>query len=299
MTTSADVTVALATAAEVPDLDAEGQLLLRCLEELHVRAVPAVWDDTDVRWSDFDLVVVRSTWDYPTRLTEYLSWAERVASTTVLLNAPALLTWTTDKSYLRVLEAAGVPIVPSAFLHPGDAPEHPYLGHEHVVKPTVSAGSRDTLRLGPDEDRRSIQHTQALLHQGRGVLIQPYLSDVDTTGETALVYVDGAFSHATSKAAILQRGAGLVQGLFAEEELSPRTATDAELDVGGRAIAAVPTGDGNPSLYARVDLLPAADGPRVLELELAEPSLFLQHHDGAAPRLAQAIRQRADSTRGQ
>jgi len=292
---SATVTVALATAAEVPDLDAEGQSLIQCLQELGVRAVPAVWSDAAVTWSDFELVVVRSTWDYPTRATEFLTWADRVSCTTVLLNPAALLAWTTNKSYLRSLEAAGVPIVPSAILNPGADAEHEYLGQEHVVKPTVSAGSKDTLRLGPDEGRRSIQHTQSLLDQGRGVLIQPYLSDVDTSGETALVYVDGVFSHATSKAAILRRGAGPVQGLFAEEELSPRTATGAELDVGARAMAAVPSEDGRPPLYARVDLLPTAAGPLVLELELAEPSLFLQYHDGAALRLAHAIRERTDS----
>lgn len=290
---SAVATVALATAAEVPELDAEGQSLIRCLAGLDVQAVPAVWDDPAIRWLDFDLVVVRSTWDYPTRLMDFLAWAERVSSTTVLLNPPGLLAWTTDKNYLHSLEAAGVPIVPSAILNPGAAPEHAYLGHEHVVKPTVSAGSKDTLRLGPDEHDRSVQHTRSLLDQGRGVLVQPYLSDVDTTGETALVYVDGVFSHATRKAAILQRGAGPVAGLFAEEELSPRTASAAERDVGDRAIAAVPTQPGEPPLYARVDLLPTADGPLVLELELAEPSLFLQYHDGAAHRLAHAIRQRA------
>lgn len=290
---SSVATVALATAAEVPDLDAEGQSLIRCLDELAVQAVPAVWDDPAIRWLEFDLVVVRSTWDYPARLKDFLAWAERVSSTTVLLNPPDLLAWTTDKNYLHGLEAAGVPIVPSAILNPGAAPEHDYLGHEHVVKPTVSAGSKDTLRLGPDENHRSVQHTRSLLDQGRGVLVQPYLSDVDTTGETALVYVDGVFSHATCKAAILQRGAGPVAGLFAEEELSPRTATAAERDVGDRAIAAVPIQAGGPPLYARVDLLPTADGPLVLELELAEPSLFLQYHDGAAQRLAQAIRRRA------
>jgi glutathione synthase/RimK-type ligase-like ATP-grasp enzyme len=284
--------VALATAAEVPDLDAEGQLLLRCLEEEGMRAVPAVWDDPAVRWTDFDVVVVRSTWDYPARLQEFLAWAEQVSSTTLLLNPPGLLAWTTDKSYLHSLAADGVPIVPSAILTPGADAEHEYLGQEHVVKPTVSAGSKDTLRLGPDENHRSIEHTRSLLDQGRGVLIQPYLSEVDATGETALVYVDGTFSHATSKAAILKRGAGPVQGLFAAEELSARTATDAELGVGGRAIAAVPIEAGNPPLYARVDLLPTAEGPLVLELELAEPSLFLQYHEGAAQRLARAIRLR-------
>ena len=41
----------------------------RCsIEALAARGVdasPAVWDDDGVDWAHFDLVVVRSTWDYP------------------------------------------------------------------------------------------------------------------------------------------------------------------------------------------------------------------------------------------
>jgi glutathione synthase/RimK-type ligase-like ATP-grasp enzyme len=288
--------VALATAAEVPELDAEGQLLTRSLGELGVRAVPAIWDDPTVPWGSFDLVVVRSTWDYPVRREEFLAWAEQVSTQTELLNTSALLAWTTDKSYLLALRAAGVPVVPSVILRPGEAPEHPYLGQEHVVKPTVSAGSKDTLRLGPDEDSRSVEHARLLLQNGRAVLVQPYLGDVDATGETALVYIDGTFSHAARKEPILRPGGELVRGLFAEEDLSPRDPTRAELEAGHRAMDAVPTDACTPPLYARVDLLPSAEGPRVLELELAEPSLFLEHHEGSAYRLAEAIRLR---TRGE
>lgn len=282
--------VGLATAAAVPDLDEEGRQLVRAIAATGMDAMPAVWDDPGVDWSGFDLVVVRSTWDYATRRAEFVAWAERVAALTRLLNPPSLLAWTTDKRYLADLEAAGVPVVPSFFLRPGSPPDHPYLAGEHVVKPAVSAGSRDTLRLGPEEAERSLAHVRVLLGAGRDVLVQPYVDGVDTAGETALVFVDGGFSHATRKGPILRRGDGLVEGLFAEEELRPMTAGPAELATGRTALAAVPGADA--PLYARVDLLPGPDGPRVLEVELAEPSLFLTQHDGAAARFAAAIRRR-------
>jgi hypothetical protein len=279
--------IALATAREVADLDPEGQLLAAELRSQGATAEAAVWDDPDVEWSAFDLVVVRSTWDYASRVAEFLDWAQRVSSVTRLENSLPLVRWTTDKHYLRDLDRAGVPVVPSLFVEVGQDAAHDLLGAEHVAKPTVSAGSKDTLRLGPADHERSLQHVGSLLAQGRSVLVQPYLAEVDDVGETALVYLDGAFSHAVRKGALLEQGAGPVDGLFAEEDIRPRDPSPAERSAGAAAMAAVPSED--PPLYARVDLLPTAHGPVVLELELAEPSLFLDHAPGSAQRLAAAV----------
>lgn len=156
------------------------------------------------------------------------------------------------------------------------------------MKPTVSAGSRDTLRLGPGEADRSVAHVRAVQATGRTVLVQPYLDTVDTHGETAVVFLDGGYSHAIRKAALLREGAGLVEGLFAEEEITAREPSRAELEVAALALAALPP-SADPPLYARVDLLHGDSGPQVLEVELCEPSLFLQHAPGAADRFAAAV----------
>ena len=281
--------IALATAREVPDLDDEARLLLTSLVDRGAVCEPAVWDDEAVDWSTFDLVVVRCTWDYAERVEEFLAWAAGVAAVTRLENSLSHLRFTTDKHYLQVLADADVPVVPSAFLEPGERPEHPYLDVEHVVKPAISAGSRGTLRLGADEADASRAHAMSLLDAGRSVLVQPYLADVDTAGETAMVLLGGTFSHALRKGPLLQRGAGLVEGLFAQEEMSPRDPSEAERQVADRAMAAVADVVPGRTTYARVDLLPTPDGPVVLEVELAEPSLFLDHVPGSAARAADAI----------
>ena len=222
MSTDSAPDVALATAREVADLDDEGRLLAAALADRGARVAPAVWDDADVDWAGFDLVVVRSTWDYAPRVAEFVTWAERVGAVTRLENPPGLLRWSTDKHYLLDLERAGVPVVPSAFLEAGADPGgHPWAAVEHVVKPAVSAGSKDTLRLGAHDAERSRAHAADLLAAGRSVLVQPYLDAVDTEGETAVVLVDGVFSHAIRKAPLLQAGGGLVEGLFARRR-SPR-----------------------------------------------------------------------------
>lgn len=283
--------VALATAAEVPHLDEDERLVLPALAALGVEAVPATWDDPAVEWATYDLVAVRSTWDYPQRRDAFVRWARHVEARTRLRNPAGVIAWNTDKRYLHDLESAGVPVVPTAVLAPGDdARRAAALAGEIVVKPAVSAGSRDTARYALPSDAAAVdRHVGALLGAGRTVLVQPYVATVDAHGEAALVHLGGAFSHAARKGPILRRGAAFVDGLFAEEDMAARTATPRERAVAAAALAAVP-GGASGLLYARVDLVEdPIRGPVVLEVELTEPSLFLALDDAAPARFAAAI----------
>lgn len=96
--------IALVTYAQLPDLDADDAPLLDALTETGAHAQAVVWDDGDVDWASFDLVVVRNTWDYMDRLEEFLAWAERVSQVSTLANPVEVLRWNTDKAYLRDLE---------------------------------------------------------------------------------------------------------------------------------------------------------------------------------------------------
>ena len=238
--------------------------------------MPAVWDDESVDWSGFDLVVVRSTWDYPDRREQFLAWAESLQH---VLNAAQVLRWNTDKRYLTTL---GLEAIPTVFLEPGTpfhAPSAPF-----VVKPAIGAGSIGAARYDAD-DGSALEHVAGLHAAGKTVMVQPYLEAVDREGEIALLYTGGAFSHAVRKAPILATGAGPGAGLYVEERITTTEPSAEELELAEHALAAVPF-PRDELLYARVDLLP---GPVVLEVELTEPSLFLGYADGAAERFAAAI----------
>ncbi len=288
--------IALASVAAAHALDDDLAPLLAALHEAGAHAHVADWDDATVDWASFDLVVLRSTWDYADRLPEFLAWCERTAACTRLVNPPEVLRWNTDKHYLTDLERAGVAIVPSRFVEPGEDPaqalEAFLAAHgqasEFVVKPAVGAGSRDAQRHGRGDVARAVAHVGRLLAAGRSVLLQPYLDRVDEHGETALMHFDGVFSHAIRKGALLLRGEGPTDALFAPEQISPRTAGEDERALAARALAAIPF-DG-PLAYARVDLIrDAAGAPCLLELELAEPSLFFAHDEGSARRYADVL----------
>ncbi len=276
--------VALATCADLPALDDDDRLLLDPLSRAGVAAEPAVWDDASVRWEDFDLVVVRSTWDYTGRREAFLAWATGLRR---VCNAPALLDWSTDKRYLADLAGAGLAVVPTRAL--GAPDEVGAEGGRYVVKPTVSAGSRDTARYGPGDADRAARHVERLLQEGRTPILQPYLDAVDGEGETGVVFLGGAYSHAIRKGPMLRPGAAPPDRAVWEEDIRPRDPAPADRALAERVLAWVVGRFGAAPLYARVDLLPAPGGPLVLEVELVEPSLFLATAPGSAGRLADLI----------
>jgi glutathione synthase/RimK-type ligase-like ATP-grasp enzyme len=275
--------VALATCAAFPDLYEDDQPVIPALAARGVDASPAVWNDPGVDWAAYDLVVIRNTWDYIDHFDEFVAWVRSVPR---LANPADVILWNTDKHYLADVAATGVPVVPTTYVTPGAAPPELPSG-EVVVKPSISVGSRDTLR---SRDPAQIQaQIETILGSGRTAMVQPYLDAVDENGETAIIFLGGEHSHACRKGPQLTPDRAFTEGVYAGETMSARQATAAELEVARAAMAAVPGGrDG--LLYARIDVIPDASGqPVVLEIEITEPSLFLELGDDAVDRCADAI----------
>jgi glutathione synthase/RimK-type ligase-like ATP-grasp enzyme len=284
--------LALATAIAAYSLDEDLTPLLAACQAAGIEVQALAWDDPSVSWGRFDAVLLRSTWDYTERLPEFLAWCETTAARTRLWNPPDVVRWNTDKRYLGELAALGLPVIESHYLAPGQDPAGLPALAEFVVKPTVGAGSRDARRFQAGDRAAAIAHAGRLLDQGRHVLVQPYLDAVDTQGETALLYFEGCFSHAIRKGPLLTRVEDPTRALFAAEHIQAREPSAQELEVGARVLAALPFG---PLAYARVDLLPSEQGPRLLELELTKPSLFLPFGPGSAQRYAARLAARLEA----
>jgi hypothetical protein len=254
----------------LPDGDGDDAGLVDALRArgLHARWLP--WDDPATVAAD--VVILRAAWDYIERLDEFLTWTRRVPN---LLNGADVVAWNTDKRYLADLAEAGVPTVPSSFYAPGE--DVTDLAGEVVVKPAVGAGSVGAQRFTDAAAARA--HAVGLQADGRTVLVQPYDERI-ADGETALVFLEGAPSHAFTKGPILPPPGAAPEfdesGTFAEEKLSRAEPDDALWEVGHSALAAAAERLGiapTDFLYARVDVIGGADDPRLLELELVEPSL--------------------------
>lgn len=289
--TSRPVHVALVTWRELPDLDPDDRPLAAALRERGLEVAIVPWDDATFDWSTARLAVLRNPWDYFHRRDEFLAWGQRVEAVTRLENPLAVVRWNLHKGYLTELADRGAPIVPTTLVPRGEsfdvarhAAAHAWEGV--VVKPAVSADSWETHVVPAHRIEVAQGHLDRLAAE-RDVLVQPFLGSVEDHGERCLVFLDGRFSHAVRKNSITRGGrwAGLPEG-------TPVTAEPAEREAAERVLAASGLG---PLLYARVDLVRDGNGePCLLELELAEPTLFLADAPAGLARMTEAIVGRLD-----
>lgn len=285
------VTAAVARGLDV-DLPILGAALDRAGTQFHV----CDWDDPQVDWSSYDAIFLRSPWDYPVRSTEFLAWLDRVDQITRVFNSVEVVRWNLDKRYLTELVGAGVPVIDTRFVTSGDAGALrdvlDELGNDIVVKPNVSNGANNTARYrdAASELDDMVRHVARIVATGSVAMLQAYQPAIDAAGETGMVWLNGEFSHAFRKGAILHDEPDMDNGLFAAEDIAARTPTDAEMAVGRRVMEFLRRKFGAAPLYGRVDVIPdAAGAPQVMELELVEPSMFLQHAPGADDRVANAF----------
>ena len=286
--------VALLTTSLGPDYVTDDHLVVPLLAERGIEASFVRWREHQ-DWTTYDLVVVRSTWDYQRHLDDFLATLATIASATRLENPLHLQRWNVRKTYLRDLAAAGIPVVPTLWadgLATGDLAR--LLGEvgtgDVVLKPVVGASGEDAFRIraeGAAERERELVAT----FDRRPLMIQPFLSAVLEVGESSVVWIDGEVSHALRK--IPRRGefrsqeehGGIPERIPLEPALSSAAAAVAE---------AVARRSPRRPLYGRVDFLPGPDGFLVGELELVEPSLYLRLDPDAARRLADAIVRRVE-----
>jgi glutathione synthase/RimK-type ligase-like ATP-grasp enzyme len=282
--------IALATYANAPSLAPDDQLLLPALAAAGMDGEPAVWSDDDVIWETFDVVIMRSCWDYHLRHPEFRAWLERLdASRLPVWNSVSLVDWNAHKSYLIDLSSHGVPIVPTRVLDGATVEEIEALVQEEgwqrfVLKPAISASGYETHAL----DARLDAPARAIIRQvaaAGDVLVQPFVEEVPRDGEYSLMFIDGAYSHSAIK-----RAAGAEFRVQTEHGGSV-TAIEVDpwlIEAASRVLNALP----EVPLYARVDGIMRGEEFLLMELELIEPNLFLELRPGSADRLAEALRNR-------
>lgn len=257
------------------------------LMELGWQVSTVSWRQTDIPWSDFDIVVIRSTWDYWNDVPAFLDTLERIDSETRLVNRLDLVRWNLVKTYMRDLQENGIGIVPthwaSSLQVESFAAFQEELGtDEIVVKPTVGANGDDAYRVSADDPPERLERIAGIFHK-RDCMIQPFMPNIISEGEYSLFFFAGQYSHAILKTPAesefrsQEEHGGEIRAVVPEEKLLLR------------AHQAVGTLSPAP-LYARIDFVrDDANDFLVMELELIEPSMYLRMDPQAPERFAMAI----------
>lgn len=249
------------------------------------------WRDPGIDWNRFEVVIIRSCWDYQSAPTPFLAVLETIERSSARLENPLkVVRWNLSKTYLQDLQAQGIPIVPTHWLDGlEDVSQLPALfthwqADEIVLKPVVSACAEDTFRLTPETLLQQANPLQTLFCN-RACMVQPFMPAIVTEGEFSLFFFGEEYSHAILKTPktgdfrVQEEHGGLLQRIEPEPLL---------LALSRKALAAIPA----PTLYARIDWVRTDTGFALMELELIEPSLYFNLDADAAERFAHAFASR-------
>lgn len=288
--------VALVTCSAFPQLYEDDLLLARALERLGIGAVAVVWSDANIDWESFAALVIRSPWDYFERATEFRAWLDaRIASGVLMCNSGDILDWNYDKRYLQDLEAVGISLVPTICIGRGEQADVAALAlargwKEIVVKPSISGGAYRTYRFLVEDAQDFAREIDDVLAD-RGVLVQPFLPEILSSGELSMLFFDGVYSHAVCKRP--RPGDYRVQFQFGGT--NEKVEVEPALVAQARACVLA-----SPSLpvYARVDGVVKDGNFLLMELEVFEPLMFLAGHPEAPGRFARAVQGRLALARG-
>ncbi|MBL8811956.1 MAG: hypothetical protein JNM43_17455 [Planctomycetaceae bacterium] len=264
------------------------QLVIDQLKDLGIRAVEVSWRTRTPDWDRFELVVIRTPWDYQKDAAGFLRVLEQIErSSAKLLNSLECVKWNIRKTYLQDLEMRGISVIPTQWLQSPSASELSSLSQRlnsdcFVVKPVVGANADNAYRCSPKTPMSVFEEAEGL-YSGQTVLAQPFINSVTETGEYSLIYFNGEYSHSVLKRP--KQGDFRVQEEHGGEVVACQPDSDIR-QLGAAGMKCLPF----RTLYGRADIVRLDDGtPAIMELELIEPSLYVSFDDAAPGRFAQAI----------
>lgn len=278
--------IAFLTLAEQGDFVIDDELAVAPLAERGIAVETVPWNRHAADWGRYDLVVVRSTWDYQHHAEQFLATLDAIESVTRLHNSAAIARWNMAKTYLKELAAKGVATVPTIWrdglARGGLLTLFDELGsRDAVIKPVMSGNAEGAWRLDREHAHDLAGVIEAYFHK-RPLMMQAFEPAIIGEGEFSLMYFNGEFSHAIRK--VPKAGDFRVQ----EEHGAEIIAVKPERALRETADAAM-TAVGERLLYGRADLVRHGDGFRLMELELVEPALYFRMEPGAAARFAEAV----------
>lgn len=278
--------IALLTCEKLPNLTPTDQLLIPELAKHNLQAQAVIWDDQTIDWRHFDYLIFRNTWDYYEKETAFNLWLNKIEKLGIkTLNALEIIKQNKHKFYLREFKNQGVNILPTVFIEKTNSLNLKEIIPPHwkkaVIKPAFSAGSYLTEVFDVSNIDKINQQYQAIAAE-KELLLQEFMPQIQTEGETSFIFFNKKFSHSINKKPA--QGDFRIQVQFGGQY----TAFEPSSDLIRQAQKIV---DLFPSdlLYARVDGIIINNELQLMEIECIEPDLYFNYSEGALERFVDTI----------
>lgn len=278
--------IALLTCQRLPELTAADQLLIPEFAKHNINAEAVIWDNPDVIWTQFDYLIFRNTWDYYEKESQFNLWIESIKRLGIkTLNSIEIIEKNKHKFYLRELLHQNVLIIPTVFIEKTNqfdlAEIIPKNWKRAVIKPAFSAGSYMTEVFDCHEIEK-VNEKYNLIAIQKDLLLQEFKSEIESEGETSLVFFNKKFSHAVNKKP--KPGDFRIQVQFG----GMYTATTPSIELIEQAQKIVDSFPDN-LLYARIDGIIINGQIQLMEVECIEPDLYFNYSAGSIQRFVAAF----------
>ena len=278
--------IALLTCEKLPDLNPEDQKIIPALAQHNIESSAVIWSDKTVNWTDFDYLIFRNTWDYFEKETEFKIWLDHIEKLGIkTLNPIEVIKQNIHKFYLREMEQQGITILPTLFIdktaHLDLAKRIPSHWKKAVIKPAFSAGSYLTEVFDVSNSTQIDQQYERIALE-KELLVQEFMPQIQTLGETSFIFFNKKFSHAVNKKPV--EGDFRVQSLFG----GMYTLVHPSQDLIQKAQKVVDTFK-EDLLYARVDGILIDQELYLMEVECIEPDLYFNLSENSLERFVASI----------
>ncbi|MFT5963981.1 MAG: glutathione synthase/RimK-type ligase-like ATP-grasp enzyme [Flavobacterium sp.] len=278
--------IAILSCEKLPNLTQNDQLLIPAMAKVNIEATVVIWNDKTVNWSDFDYLIFRNTWDYFEKEAEFNLWLNQIEHLGIkTLNSIDIIKKNKHKFYLREMEKQGIKILPTVFIDKMDTLDIDKIIPSHwkkvVIKPAFSAGSYQT-EVFELKDIRKINTDYKKIASEKELLLQEFMPEIQTLGETSFIFFDKKFSHAVNKKPAA--GDFRIQVQFGGQY----TLVHPNAELIGKAQQIVNTFTG-ALLYARVDGIVIDNELHLMEVECIEPDLYFNLSEGSMERFVSAV----------
>lgn len=278
--------IAILTCEKLPNLNPEDQKIIPVLAQHNIEASATIWSDKTINWAEFDYLVFRNTWDYFEKETEFKIWLDQIEKLGIkTLNPIEIIKQNIHKFYLRKMEQQGITILPTVFIDKTDhlniAELIPAHWKKAVIKPAFSAGSYLTEVFKVSQSQEISEKYKSIAAE-KELLLQEFMPEIQTLGETSFIFFNKKFSHAVNKKPV--DGDFRVQSLFGGKYTLVQPNPEMIL----KAQKVVDTFQ-EELLYARVDGILIDDELFLMEVECIEPDLYFNLSENSLERFVEAI----------